>query len=179
MIQLAVIAGGIAIGFAAVLSRSESKSAPVQNQISDPSSAREPEKVTENIIAKVGDNVTAGDFVYRIDKIVFKKSFNDAIQSHRADGIYLGVFVTVTNRGQETRVLDNSQFFVTDSLDHKFDTSAEGSLLPNTILAKQIHPGITTKGILVFEVPNKTDNYNLVLTGGIESNLTAQVILNR
>jgi hypothetical protein len=174
-IQLAVIVAGGIILAGAILSWTPVAIKPSPTVVSNPPSVPE----QKSLIAQVGDTVSVGDFTYRIEKIIFKKSFNDALQAHHADGIYLGVVVAVTNRANETKVLDNSLFFVLNEVNQKFDASSEGNFLPNNIMMKQIHPGITTKGILVFEVPNKVDKYNLVLTGGTETNLTAQVILNR
>jgi len=43
---------------------------------------------------------------------------------------------------------------------------------------KQVNPKIPTSGSLVFEVPNKTDKYTLLLSGGFWAGSTAKVALN-
>ena len=47
----------------------------------------------------------------------------------------------------------------------------------NTLFLKQSQPHIQTSGLLVFEVPDKSSDYRLLLSGGFWSGATAQVRL--
>ena len=138
----------------------------------------------ETIPGKIGDTVTVGDFVYRVQEIAFVKSINSGPLKRTADGIFLAVRMTIKNTGRETRTLDHSMFKLTNSSGVEYEHSATGTWALETLdadlpslLLKQCQPGIKTKGSLVFEVPTKKDLYHLKVSGGAWSGRTGDIAL--
>ena len=140
------------------------------------------QKSKESITAKIGDEITVGHFVYRVNNIQYKKTIGNEFASETADGVFLIINISIKNQSKETRTLDGSMFKLVDSDDIVFEHSNKGSTAlmmvdMETLFLKECQPKIQTSGYLVFEVPNRTDKYLLQLSGGFWSGATASVVL--
>lgn len=140
-----------------------------------------PEVSEEKKIA-IGETTEVGNFIYKVEKTTFKKTIWDDYYGQTADGIYLLVTLSIKNISNESRTLDNSLFKLTDNNGTTYESSNDGTTAlelsgGNSLLLKQCQPNITTKGTLVFEVPNK-NSYNLHLSGGFWEGSTAVITIN-
>ena len=139
------------------------------------------EKNDEKIIG-IGQPTEVGNFIYTVEKTNFRKSIGDEFLNQQADGIYLLVTLSIKNISNESRTLDNSLFKLTDDNGTEYESSTDGSTAlefsgGKSIFLKQCQPNITTKGTLVFEVPQKSE-YNLHLSGGFWNGTTAVIRIN-
>lgn len=71
-----------------------------------------------------------------------------------------------------------------DEEDTEYEPSTDGSTAiemsgGETLFLKQCQPGISTNGILVFEVPDKERTYHLLVTGGFWSGKTENIVLKK
>lgn len=131
--------------------------------------------------SSVGKPVEVGNFRYVVDKFYFRKSLGNEFYSEVADGIYLVVNLSITNISAETRTLDGSLFSVTDNNGVKYEYSVNGSTAfemdgGKTLFLKECHPNITTRGSLIFEVPQQAEYY-LYLVGGYWSSKSVVIPL--
>jgi len=143
-----------------------------------PTEQSEQSKAEESTIGKT---FQVGHFEYTINAVRFKKTIGDEFFSETADGIYMLVDLTIKNIDNKTRTLDNSLFAVTDKNGVQFDYSSDGSTAlelsgGKTLFLKDCHPGIATKGTLVFEVPEKGEYY-IYLTGRQSGSRYVRVLL--
>lgn len=127
----------------------------------------------------IGESTEVGNFVYKVEKTIFKKSIGGEFINQQADGIYLLVTLSIKNISGESRTLDNSLFKLTDVNGIEYEPSTDGTTAlemsgGNSLFLKQCQPNITTKGTLVFEVPEK-GTYDLHLSGGFWNGSTAVV----
>jgi hypothetical protein len=140
------------------------------------------EKQTDQEVeSSIGKPVQIGYFVYTIQSVSFRKSVGNEFMSETADGIYLLVNLTIKNISDETRTLDGSLFAVTDKNGTKYEHSTEASMTlemsgSKTLFLKACQPNITTKGVLVFEVPEKGEYY-LHLIGSFWGVQSVRVLL--
>ncbi|GIK21412.1 MAG: hypothetical protein BroJett005_08260 [Ignavibacteriota bacterium] len=132
---------------------------------------------------KIGDEVHVGNFVYLVRKIEFKKSVENAFTSHKADGIYLIVYLAVLNTTREARTLSNSMFKVFDSDGYEYETSQNAITIlvlndqDKVFLLKDIPPKIPKEIIMPFEVPTANDSYSLQVSGGFWTGESAKINL--
>ena len=121
----------------------------------------------------IGQTISVGDFAYTVKKFSFKKGVGRRLSvfgRKKADGVYLVIHLRITNIGNKTKTLNSGLFSVSND-DIMYKPSNEAEVLSTLNgketmeFAKQCHPGITTEGMLVFEVPCK-DEYYLHLPGG-------------
>ncbi|MDE7073612.1 MAG: DUF4352 domain-containing protein [Odoribacter sp.] len=128
---------------------------PGENKTNDNESVSQtPQEIT------VGTPVQIGNFVYQVNDFSFRKSVGNEFMQETADGIYLLVDLSLKNIDNESHTLDNSLFSITDLGGNKYEYSTNASTTLEmsgykTLFLKQCQPNITTRGILIFEVPQK------------------------
>lgn len=158
--------------------KTESKETPQDSTKADVKS--EEEKVEE---PKIGQTVQVGNFAYQVNDVSFKKRVGNEFLQETADGIYLLIDLALMNIDDEAHTLDASFFSVTDSEGREYEHSINGSTALEmsgykTLFLKQCQPNVTTRGVLIFEVPKK-DTYYLHLTGGAWSTKTLRILLSK
>ena len=140
----------------------------------------EEEKVEEPTI---GQTVKVGNFAYQVNDFSFKKNVGSEFLRETADGIYLLIDLALMNIDDEAHTLDGALFSVTDLEGREYEHSIDGSTALEmsgykTLFLKQCQPNVTTRGVLIFEVPKK-DKYYLHLTGGAWSTKTLRILLSK
>mgnify|MGYP000950445234 CR=1 FL=1 len=138
-------------------------------------------KNNREVESTVGKAIQIGHFVYTIQDVSFRKSVGDEFSEEIADGIYMLVNISIKNISKETRTLDGSLFAVTDKEGTKYEFSREASTAlemsgRKTLFLKDCQPNIATKGLLVFEVPQKGEYY-LHLIGSFWGEESVRVLL--
>lgn len=122
------------------------------------------ESTSEEISSSIGKPIQIGYFIYTVQNVSFIKTIGNKYIEDTADGIYMLVTLTIKNISDETRTLDGSLFAVTDKNGAKYEFSTDASTTlemsgKKTLFLKECQPNITTKGVLVFEVPEKAEYY--------------------
>ncbi len=151
---------------------------PGEGKTNDSESASQtPQEIT------VGTPVQIGNFVYQVNDFSFRKSVGNEFMQETADGIYLLVDLSLKNIDNESHTLDNSLFSITDLDGNKYEYSTNGSTAlemsgGKTLFLKQCQPNIATRGILIFEVPQK-DKYYLHLVGSFWGTKSVRVLLSK
>lgn len=138
-------------------------------------------KSNQEVESSIGKAIQIGHFVYTVQGVSFRKSVGDEFSEEIADGIYMLVNVSIKNISKETHILDGSLFAVTDKEGTKYEFSREVSTAlemsgKKTLFLKECQPNITTKGLLVFEVPQKGEYY-LHLIGNFWGEQSVKVLL--
>lgn len=131
----------------------------------------------------VGTPVQIGNFSYQVNDFSFRKSIGDEFYRETADGIYLLVDISLKNVDTDSHILDGSFFSITDLKGTQYDYSIDGAtaiemLGRKTLYMKQCQPNITTRGVLVFEVPQR-GKYYLNLVSGFWGTKSARVLLSK
>lgn len=147
----------------------------------DASAAQSTEQNTTEEETGIGKSVEVGHFIYTVNGVQFRKTIGDEYFGETADGIFLLVNLTIQNISDQTRTLDNSCFSLTDKDGVKFEYSTTGEMAligtgQKTLFLKDVQPKINTKGVLVFEVPERTEYY-LHLAGNFWGTKSAKVLL--
>lgn len=109
-----------------------------------------------------------GCFYMTINSYQYRKTIGDSFMSETADGKYLLVNLSVKNTCNQTQMLDGSDFYVETNDGVRFEYSINASTTlemsgAKTFSFRECQPGITTTGVLIFEVP-KEDTYRLRLS---------------
>lgn len=136
---------------------------------------------TEETAYTYGDQIAVGHFIYVLGKPQFKKTLGNEWSSQTANGVYMVIPASVMNTSKETRTMDSSSFFVTDTEGYKYESSIEGETALEmagaaSLFLKEIQPKIWVKGFLVFEVPEK-GSYYVHLTGNFWGTSSTDVLL--
>jgi len=149
------------------------------NQIED----KEEKKTDKAIQAKIGDAVSVGGFVFKVENIMYDRFLGSTYFNKTADGVYLIIKIVIANNTKESHVIDSSLFTLCNDQGIKYDYSHDGSsalelgMGGKTLFLKQCQPGIPTSGYLVFEVPAK-GTYHLKVRGSFWDSETGDIILS-
>lgn len=129
----------------------------------------------------IGETISVGHFAYTVNSIRYKKTVGDSYFNETADGIFLLINISIKNISDETRTIDSSCFTLVDDKGREYEYAIDASNVlevngSKSLFLKQCQPGISTKGTLIFEVPEKQDYY-LVLSGSFWGGNTKRVLL--
>lgn len=163
-----------------IIPPSERREEPSQ-KTTETNTPKFPVKENKEIESSMGNPVQVGHFIYTVQNISFRKTVGDEFSEETADGIYMLVNLSIKNISEETRTLDGSFYAVTDrnGTKYEFSTNAATALEMSgrkTLFLKECQPNITTKGLLVFEVPEKGEYY-LHLIGSFWGTNSVRVLL--
>ena len=134
-------------------------------------------------IFKLNQDVPVGHFSYKASDFRYRESVGSSFYRETADGLYLIVDVLIKNIDRESKYAVAQSCFLTDEDGYKYEPNSDASIALsmqgyNTFSLSTINPGITSKGILVFEVPRK-DDYYLFVPGGFGSNKYKPILLKK
>ena len=146
------------------IKETESPTQTTEKEKVEPSKEQQEEASSEEINSSIGKPIQIGYFIYTVQSISFRKTVGNEYVEETADGIYMLINLSIKNISDETRTLDGSLFAVTDQNGTKYEFSTNASTAlelsgKKTLFLKECQPNITTKGVLIFEVPEKGEYY--------------------
>ena len=120
----------------------------------------------------VGDVVSVGDVDYTVHDIETSTSVGPSIYPTEAQDTFLIVNLTVKNNGNESIMVDTSNFKLIDG-EKKFDPDSSGSISANQdsegnsigFFLENLNPDVEMKGKVVFDVSEAQANSETVQLG--------------
>ena len=132
---------------------------------------------------KLKDEAPAGDLTFVANSITKKKTVGSGYFAKTSQsGTYAIVNVTVKNTGKETITIDSSLFSMFDSQGREFKYSIDGQTAYMTagkdnFFLKQVQPGLSATGEIIFEIPEDTAGLKLSVRSGVFSSKKAVINL--
>ena len=100
------------------------------NEASESSSTETSEATEEDKAFAVGDVVTVGDIDYTVNSVETTKSVGPSVYPTDAQDTFLVIDLTVKNNGNESIMVDTSNFKLIDG-EKSFDADSSGSISAN------------------------------------------------
>jgi hypothetical protein len=124
----------------------------------------------------IGQEFSVGYWTYRCNGANWQPFIGSGFGSvERPDAAFLVLDLTVRNDDRTSSTLPPLKLI--DSQGREFDESSKGIFLEGSFGAlKQLNPGVSSRGLVVFDVPN--GEYMLKVSGGFESGKDALVVLS-
>ena len=115
-------------------------------------------EVTKNLHEE-GESFVVGSQEEIQYKITDSYTTDSLGESATADGIFVVIKLEITNKGQEAIHISTNHFRLTDSQNRKYETDSDAFFaLDNTIMLRELTPGISQTAQMVFDVPeNQSD----------------------
>lgn len=125
---------------------------------SNPSQQQAATTETREFNHSVGDTFTVGDGARIVEYTVTDARTTDTIGSgfstEEADGVFVVVEVRMTNRGDESLDMSSSNFRLVDDQARSYETDRDAVFaVEDNVIYEQLDPGVTKRGVLVFDVP--------------------------
>jgi len=104
---------------------------------------------------------------YKITKAQTFTKMGSSIFEKETNGKFIKVYLDITNNAKETKDMFSSRFRLIDEQERKFDELSDGMLYISDYITfgKQLQPGLTTSGAIIFEIPKDSTNLKLEISG--------------
>lgn len=135
------------------------------NKASESSSTETSEATEEDKSFAVGDVVTVGDIDYTVNGVETTKSVGPSDYPTDAQDTFLVIDLTVKNNGNESIMVDTSNFKLIDG-EKSFDADSSGSISANEdaegnslgFFLENINPDVEMQGKIVFDITEAQAN---------------------
>ncbi|WP_251028048.1 MULTISPECIES: DUF4352 domain-containing protein [unclassified Bacillus (in: firmicutes)] len=138
---------------------------------STPSSSAPEKKEAAKPLSNEG---VSSDVKIKVSGSETKQQVGNEFSKTKAQGIFKIVSVEITNNQKDAITLDTNSFKLVDSKDREFTYSTDGQtdlgIAEDSVadfFLKQLNPGLTQKGKIVFDVPADAKGFKLKATGGM------------
>ena len=125
----------------------------------------------------------AGDLIFTANSVTKKKTIGSSVFAKTSQsGTFVIVNMTLANKGKETLTTDSSLFELMDSEGRTFENSRDGQAAVmlggnDNFFLKQVQPGLSATGDVVFEVPSDASGLKIVVRAGAFSSKKATINL--
>ena len=107
-----------------------------------------------------GDEVKVGEMVYVVDSAHTAQYIGTDFMGVQADGIFVVVDLTIKNTGSETKHISSSFMKIVDGEGRIFESDEEAWIYyDDNLVFKQLQPGLSTRGKVIFDVPKDATLY--------------------
>lgn len=122
----------------------------------------------------VGDLVKTGKLSYKVihvEQTKELKSDNQFIESAKTEGQFVVIDLEAFNHDKKARMVDSNMFKIKDDQGREFEPTSDSDVMmvvegAMDFFLKDINPGLSKKGKLVFELPKDAASYSLEVSSG-------------
>jgi hypothetical protein len=122
----------------------------------------------------VGDLVNTGKLGYKVLHVETTKeikSDNQFIESAKTEGQFVIIDIEAFNNDKKARMVDSNMFKIKDDQGREFEPTNDSTVMmvvegAMDFFLKDINPGLSKKGKLVFELPQDAASYSLEVSSG-------------
>ncbi|HEY2422207.1 MAG TPA: DUF4352 domain-containing protein [Neobacillus sp.] len=138
-----------------------------------PTEKKESEKPEKKAFV-VGDLVNTGKLGYKVLHVETTKeikSDNQFIESAKTEGQFVIIDIEAFNNDKKARMVDSNMFKIKDDQGREFEPTNDSTVMmvvegAMDFFLKDINPGLSKKGKLVFELPQDAASYSLEVSSG-------------
>jgi hypothetical protein len=123
-------------------------------------------KPTNDVIS-MNKNVNVDYLTYKVTKAETFTEMGTSFMKKETTGKFVKVYLEITNNAKETKQIFTPRFRLMDNQERKFDRIADDMFYISDYLelGKQVQPGLTTSGAIVFELPTDANDLILIIDG--------------
>lgn len=152
--------------------KTDNSQVATNNQVNTPvetqkeTQIKEPETPKETIYS-MNQDIGVDYITYKVTKAETFTEMGTSMFKKETDGKFVKVYLKLTNNAQETKQIFSPRFKIEDSKGRKYDRLSDDMMYIADYLefGKQIQPGLTTSGAIVFELPTDSTDMKLIISG--------------
>lgn len=128
----------------------------------------------------MNENIKVDYLTYKITKAESFTKMGTSMFKKETNGKFIKVYLDMTNNAKETKEIFTPRFRLIDNQDRKFDRLSDDMMYIADYLefGKQLQPGLTSSGAIVFEVPKDSTDLKLEIRGDWLSTSKVVVLLS-
>ncbi len=164
---------------------SDNSQVATNNQVNTPvetqkeTQVKEPETAKETVYS-MNQDIDVDYITYKVTKAETFTEMGTSMFNKGTEGKFVKVYLKLTNNAQETKQIFSPRFKIEDSKGRKYDRLSDDMMYIADYLefGKQIQPGLTTSGAIVFELPTDSTDLKLIISGDWVSVSQVKIALN-
>ncbi len=131
-------------------------------------------------VHRMNEPVQVDYLIYTITKAESFTEMGNEFMNKRTDGIFIKIYLKIANNAKETKDLFTPRFKLIDKKGRSFDRLSDDILYVADGLefGKQLQPGLSTSGAIVFELPKDFEGLGLVISGDWMSTTEKLVLID-
>lgn len=137
------------------------------------------EEVKETIYS-MNENVKVDYLAYKVTKAETFTEMGTSMFDKETTGKFIKVYLDITNNAKETKVIFTPRFTIMDNQDRKYERLSDDMMYISDYLelGKQLQPGLTASGAIVFEMPKDSEDLKLIIKGDWLSISSVEIALS-
>ncbi len=148
---------------------SEPEPQTVEEPIDVPKEETKPkvkEKPKETVYS-VNQDVTVDYLTYKVTKVETFTEMGTSMFKKETNGKFIKVYLSITNNAKETKQIFTPRFRIIDNQERKYDRLSDDMMYISDYLefGKELQPGLTSSGAIVFELPKDSTDLKLIISG--------------
>ncbi len=153
---------------------------PDSQPSSSPETSKQEEKEPEVEVYRINEPVLVDYLTYTVTKAETFTEMGSEFMSKTTEGKFIKIYLKITNNAKETKDLFSSRFFIVDENARKFDRLSDDTIYISDGLefGKQLQPGLSTSGAVVFELPTDVKKIGLVISGDWMSKTQKLIVID-
>jgi len=151
----------------------------IQPEVKTEEVKEEPEEGTK--FYGMNEDIKVDYLTYKVTKAETFTEMGTSMIKKEADGKYIKVYLEITNNAKETKQVFTPRFTLVDEKGRQYSRLYDDILYISDALelGKQLQPGVTAKGAIVFEVAKDAQGAGLVIRGDWLSVSEVGVIISK
>ena len=130
---------------------------------------------TKPVVAELSKEGVSSDVKISVTSFTSKDSVGDnQFSTAKAQGVFKLVGLSISNNQKDAITITSANFKLIDDQGREFSDSSEASMALGTstnktesFILKQLNPGMSIDGVIVFDVPKDAKGFKLQATGGM------------
>lgn len=142
------------------------------NEVQETSSNTQEQVIVEKEVPKetiysMNEDVSVDYLKYKVTKVETFTEMGSSFLKKETNGKFVKVSLDILNNAKETKTIMTPRFRIHDSQERKYDRlSGDMMYIADPIeFGKQVQPGLSTSGAIIFEMPKDSEDLTLIISG--------------
>ncbi|MFT4312221.1 MAG: DUF4190 domain-containing protein [Candidatus Woesearchaeota archaeon] len=121
----------------------------------------------QNLVYSMNEDIKVDYLTYRITNVESFQRMGSSFLTKETEGQFIKVTMRITNDAMETKQMFTPRFRIKDSLGREYDRLSDDIMYISDALefGRQLQPGLSTTGAIVFELPLSSEDLSLEISG--------------
>ena len=146
---------------------SKDTSTKADTDVVAPTKQEAPKEDVKETIYSMNKDVNVDYLTYKVTKAETFTEMGTSMFNKETNGKFIKVYLEITNNAKETKQIFSPRFRIMDNQERQYDRLSDDMMYINDYLefGKQLQPGLTASGAIVFELPKDSTELKLVIKG--------------
>jgi hypothetical protein len=134
----------------------------------------------KEILFNMNEEIPVDYLSYEVYKTETFTEMGTSMFNKKTNGKFVKVYLNILNNAKETKQIFTPRFKIEDNQGRRYDRLSDDMMYIADYLefGKELQPGLSTDGAIVFEMPKDSEDLKLIITGDWTSNKEVKIQLS-